>query len=236
MKGLTGRTAIVTGGSTLIGQAVVRELHGHGMSVAIADIDDPPGEALVAELGERALFRHTDITQDAEIAALVDDVAPASAASMRSSISPAPTSTGVRLAARGLARGPRRESRQRGRDGAGAAPAPAAERAWRDRQFRLDLRERGADGPLALPGLQGGDRAADAEHGDGPRVRQDPRQRGLARLDVVEGDGRADGRRPRQDRPRGGAVPPARPCRRPGGSRPRGRLPAVRRRELRHRR
>ena len=40
MNGLAGKTAIVTGGSTLIGQAVVRELHGHGMAVAIADIDD----------------------------------------------------------------------------------------------------------------------------------------------------------------------------------------------------
>jgi NAD(P)-dependent dehydrogenase (short-subunit alcohol dehydrogenase family) len=71
MKGLAGKTAVVTGGSTLIGQAVVRELHGHGMAVAIADIDVPPGEALAAELGERALFRQTDITRDDEIAAFV---------------------------------------------------------------------------------------------------------------------------------------------------------------------
>jgi len=74
MNGLAGKTAIVTGGSTLIGQAVVRELHGHGMSVAIADIDTGPGEALAAELGERALFRRTDITEDGEIAACVDAV------------------------------------------------------------------------------------------------------------------------------------------------------------------
>lgn len=72
MNGLSGKTAIVTGGSTLIGQAVVRELHGHGMSVAVADIDDGPGEALAAELGERALFRHTDITVDADVTACVD--------------------------------------------------------------------------------------------------------------------------------------------------------------------
>ena len=75
MHGLADRSAIVTGGSTLIGRAVVRELHGQGMSVAIADIDDEPGEALAAELGERALFRHTDITSDDEIAALVQQVA-----------------------------------------------------------------------------------------------------------------------------------------------------------------
>ncbi len=75
MNGLAGKTAIVTGGSTLIGQAVVRELHGHGMAVAIADIDDAPGAALAAELGDRVLFLHTDITQDAEITACVDAVA-----------------------------------------------------------------------------------------------------------------------------------------------------------------
>jgi NAD(P)-dependent dehydrogenase (short-subunit alcohol dehydrogenase family) len=71
MNGLRGRTAVVTGGSTLIGQAVVRELHGQGMAIAIADIDDAPGEALAAELGDRALYRHTDITKDEEIAAFV---------------------------------------------------------------------------------------------------------------------------------------------------------------------
>jgi NAD(P)-dependent dehydrogenase (short-subunit alcohol dehydrogenase family) len=75
MNGLAGRTAIVTGGSTLIGRAVVRELHGHGMAVAIADIDDGPGEALEAELGERAVFRHTDITQDADVDAIVAEAA-----------------------------------------------------------------------------------------------------------------------------------------------------------------
>jgi hypothetical protein len=71
MHGLAGKTVIVTGGSTLIGQAVVRELHGHGMAVAIADIDVGPGEALAAELGERVLFRRTDITRDDEVAAFV---------------------------------------------------------------------------------------------------------------------------------------------------------------------
>jgi NAD(P)-dependent dehydrogenase (short-subunit alcohol dehydrogenase family) len=73
MNGLEGRTVVVTGGSTLIGQAVVRELHGHGMAVVIADIDDAPGEALADELGERVAFRHTDITSDDEVAAVVDD-------------------------------------------------------------------------------------------------------------------------------------------------------------------
>jgi NAD(P)-dependent dehydrogenase (short-subunit alcohol dehydrogenase family) len=71
MRGLDGRTAIVTGGSTLIGQAVVRELHAHGMAVAVADVDVEGGEPLAASLGDRALFVRTDITDDDQLAACV---------------------------------------------------------------------------------------------------------------------------------------------------------------------
>jgi NAD(P)-dependent dehydrogenase (short-subunit alcohol dehydrogenase family) len=75
MKGLTDKVAIVTGGSTLIGRAVVRDLHERGMAVAIADVDEPPGRALAEELGERVLFRPTDITSDGAIAGLVAETA-----------------------------------------------------------------------------------------------------------------------------------------------------------------
>jgi NAD(P)-dependent dehydrogenase (short-subunit alcohol dehydrogenase family) len=71
MRGLEGKTAVVTGGSTIIGQAVVRELHGHGMGVAVADIDAERGEALATELGEQLLFRRADITDDAQLAEFV---------------------------------------------------------------------------------------------------------------------------------------------------------------------
>jgi hypothetical protein len=71
MRGLAGKTAIVTGGSTIIGQAVVRELHENGAAVAIADIDAERGESLAAELGERVLFTQTDLTDDAQIEACV---------------------------------------------------------------------------------------------------------------------------------------------------------------------
>jgi NAD(P)-dependent dehydrogenase (short-subunit alcohol dehydrogenase family) len=71
MKGLEGRTAIVTGGSTVIGHAVVRELHGEGMSVVVADVDVDGGRAIADELGERVLFVETDITDDAQLDACV---------------------------------------------------------------------------------------------------------------------------------------------------------------------
>lgn len=67
MRGLTDRTAIVTGGATLIGQAVVRAFRERGVNVAVADIDTERGEALAAELGEGVFFATTDIRDDAEI-------------------------------------------------------------------------------------------------------------------------------------------------------------------------
>lgn len=71
MRGLDGRTAIVTGGATLIGAAVVDELCGKGMNVAIADIDAERGAAVASANGARALFVETDITDDDALAACV---------------------------------------------------------------------------------------------------------------------------------------------------------------------
>jgi len=68
---LDGRAAIVTGGATLIGRAVVRALHDAGASVAVADIDEEGGKALADELGERVLFVPTDLRADAQVEALV---------------------------------------------------------------------------------------------------------------------------------------------------------------------
>jgi hypothetical protein len=72
---LEGRTAVVTGGATLIGAAVVRALHDAGASVAIADIDEEGGRAVADELGERVLFQTTDIRDDAQIERLVQAAA-----------------------------------------------------------------------------------------------------------------------------------------------------------------
>ena len=74
-KGLEGRSAIVTGGATLIGAGVVRALHAAGVKVAIAAIDAGNGQALADSLGAGALFAHTDITDDAQVAACVAQAA-----------------------------------------------------------------------------------------------------------------------------------------------------------------
>jgi NAD(P)-dependent dehydrogenase (short-subunit alcohol dehydrogenase family) len=71
MNGLEGKVAIVTGGATSIGAAVVRAFHAVGTRTLIADIDDDSGAALARELGTIAAFHHTDITDDAQIASCV---------------------------------------------------------------------------------------------------------------------------------------------------------------------
>ena len=63
---LAGRTAIVTGGSTLVGQGTVRALHEHGADVVVVDIDAKGAQPLVDELGVRLVV--TDITDDQALA------------------------------------------------------------------------------------------------------------------------------------------------------------------------
>jgi NAD(P)-dependent dehydrogenase (short-subunit alcohol dehydrogenase family) len=67
MAELDDKTAVVTGGATLIGRAVVRALHEAGASVAVADVDEEGGRALAGELGERVLFVPTDLRDDGQI-------------------------------------------------------------------------------------------------------------------------------------------------------------------------
>ncbi|NMG36464.1 SDR family oxidoreductase [Azoarcus sp. TTM-91] len=71
MKGISGKTAIVTGGATMIGEAVARALIAEGARVVLADIDTAKGDAAAARLGASARFIATDVTDDKQIAACV---------------------------------------------------------------------------------------------------------------------------------------------------------------------
>ena len=67
MRGLQGKVAIVPGGVTKIGQAVVEAFAEAGVRVMVADIvDAPPGM-----LSDSVAFQRCDLRSDAEIAALV---------------------------------------------------------------------------------------------------------------------------------------------------------------------
>lgn len=66
MKGLAGKVAIVPGGVTKIGRAVVEGFVAAGARVMVADIAEPAGA-----LPDGAAFTRCDLRDDAQIAALV---------------------------------------------------------------------------------------------------------------------------------------------------------------------
>ncbi|MEQ8697803.1 MAG: SDR family oxidoreductase [Bauldia litoralis] len=75
MRGIEGKTAIVTGGATLIGSAVVEAFAEEGAKVAVADINVEGGRALADRLGDRVWFDPLDITDDAGLDAFVAETA-----------------------------------------------------------------------------------------------------------------------------------------------------------------
>jgi NAD(P)-dependent dehydrogenase (short-subunit alcohol dehydrogenase family) len=72
MEGLKGKVAIVTGGATKIGAAVVRAFQREGTRVVIADINEADGNAVARATGKDVLFVKTDLADDAQIAACVE--------------------------------------------------------------------------------------------------------------------------------------------------------------------
>lgn len=66
MRGLEGKVAIVPGGCTRIGRAVVAAFRAAGVRVMVADIVDP-----AEGFGDGVAFQRCDLRDDAQIAALV---------------------------------------------------------------------------------------------------------------------------------------------------------------------
>jgi len=64
---LRDNTFLVTGGGSGLGAACAREFTGAGASVVLADINSETGEKLAAELGARARFAKTDVTDEQSV-------------------------------------------------------------------------------------------------------------------------------------------------------------------------
>lgn len=73
MRGLDGKTAIVTGGARGIGRAVVERLLAEGMSVMVADVDEDEGNALLKQLAEadRCRFTECDVSERLDLRNLI---------------------------------------------------------------------------------------------------------------------------------------------------------------------
>jgi 3-hydroxyacyl-CoA dehydrogenase / 3-hydroxy-2-methylbutyryl-CoA dehydrogenase len=70
-----GSGALVAGGASGLGEATARRLHSGGAHVVIADLNRDRGEALADELGERARFVPTDVTDADAVQAAVNAAA-----------------------------------------------------------------------------------------------------------------------------------------------------------------
>jgi 3-hydroxyacyl-CoA dehydrogenase/3-hydroxy-2-methylbutyryl-CoA dehydrogenase len=64
--------AMVSGGGSGLGAAVARMIIGAGGAVAILDLPSSPGARLADELGSKAVFISTDITNPTQVTAAVD--------------------------------------------------------------------------------------------------------------------------------------------------------------------
>ena len=67
-----GKVAVVTGATSGIGEGTAEILIDHGAFVVLAGRSVEKGEALSRKLGKNAIFVKTDVTQEAEVKALIE--------------------------------------------------------------------------------------------------------------------------------------------------------------------
>ncbi|MFA7078630.1 MAG: SDR family NAD(P)-dependent oxidoreductase, partial [Syntrophomonas sp.] len=69
---IEGKTAIITGGASGLGEAVSRRLALLGAKVVLLDLNEVRGNALANELGDNVAFIKTDICSTEEIKQAID--------------------------------------------------------------------------------------------------------------------------------------------------------------------
>jgi len=74
MHNLEGKTAIISGAASGIGEATARLFIKEGARVLLSDIKDEKGTKIAEELGSDALFMHVDVSNESDIEKAVDSV------------------------------------------------------------------------------------------------------------------------------------------------------------------
>jgi NAD(P)-dependent dehydrogenase (short-subunit alcohol dehydrogenase family) len=78
MNRMQGKVAVVTGGALRVGRATSLLLAREGADVAVVDVEDAAGEAVVAEIrqaGGSARYWHLDVSQEEEVSRVFKEVA-----------------------------------------------------------------------------------------------------------------------------------------------------------------
>ena len=71
---ISGKTAIITGGASGLGEATVRLFAELGAKVAIFDLNDERGEALASELGDNAIYKNVNVVDEEVVQSAIDAV------------------------------------------------------------------------------------------------------------------------------------------------------------------
>ncbi len=75
MLRLDNKVAVITGGCSGIGLATVELFAAEGARIMVADVQDEKGAALAARLGEHVAYQHCDVSDEAQIEALMQAAA-----------------------------------------------------------------------------------------------------------------------------------------------------------------
>lgn len=68
---ISGKTAVITGGASGLGEATVRRLARMGANVVIFDLNADRGNAVAAELGPTVMFQSVNVTSEESVAAAI---------------------------------------------------------------------------------------------------------------------------------------------------------------------
>lgn len=69
---ILGKTAVISGGASGLGEAVARRFIGLGANAVIVDLNEEKGQAMVSDLGSRAAFIKTDVASSDEVQRAID--------------------------------------------------------------------------------------------------------------------------------------------------------------------